>query len=147
MGTGVVVCGPDVFSFCVTIVSSKPVLSDARTSVKRRGDYILQVLRNHSVKNVQSVTDSMSEADRDEHTVEMSVSVDCGDIDKCCEVRDLIMNKLDSPSVHCSTIQCSHSPQWIAHKTYVANSMLKKNFRTSIPQQASDWFTLVYTWV
>lgn len=133
MGTGVVVCGPDVFSFCVTIVSSKPVLSDARTSVKRRGDYILQVLRNHSVKNVQSVTDSMSKADRDEHTVEMSVSVVCGDIEKCCEVRDLIMNKLDSPSVHCSTIQCSHSPQWIAHKTYVANSMLKKILEQAYP--------------
>ena len=43
MATGVALGAPNVFTFDVTISSTKPVLDEARTSVKRRGDYILQV--------------------------------------------------------------------------------------------------------
>ena len=119
MASGVAMCSPDTFSFNVTVCSTKSALTEAQTSVKRRGDYILQVLRNHSIKNVRSLTDMWTEGNGEEHVVEMSISVQCVDVEKCCKVRNTIMEKLDSPSVHCSSIGCSHTPEWKASKMYV----------------------------
>lgn len=118
MASGLVVCPPDTFSFNVTVCSTKSTLQEAQASVKRRGDYILQVLRNHSLKNVQSLTDAWIESNGEEHVVEMSITVQCGDVEKCCKARNTIMEKLDSSSVRCSSIGCSHSPEWKASKMY-----------------------------
>ena len=119
MASGVAVCSPDTFSFNVTVCSTKSALTEAQASVKRRGDYILQVLRNHNIRNIRSLTDMWTEANGEEHVVEMSISVQCGDVEKCSKVRNTIMEKLDSPSVHCSSIGCSHTPEWKAMKMYV----------------------------
>lgn len=116
MASGISVCPPDHFSFDVTVSSTKSILEEAQASVKRRGDYILQVLRNHNVKTVQSVTDVWTECNGEEHVVEMGISVQCGEVDKCCKVRNVIMEKLDSSSVQCSSIMCSHSPEQKTNK-------------------------------
>ena len=73
-----------------------------------------QVLRNHNVRKIQSLTDTWVEAN--DHTVEMTISMECGESERCSKVRNLIIEKLDS-SVQCSIIKCSHTPEWKARKT------------------------------
>ena len=106
---GEVKCQPDVFTLTVTITSTKSTLEEAQTSIKRRHDYIHQVLRNNGLRdnNIQSY----SQVTRG-HGVQVvnTLVVETGDLGTCVAVKNTIVEKLDS-SVTCEDIVYRHSPR------------------------------------
>ena len=122
---GDVVCFPDVFRFSISISSSKSSFEDAHLSVKKRSDYVLQVLRNHGLcrgKHVEVIND----VERCEETssVHCSIAVSCDNQHTCCTVRNLLVQKLSS-CVQFSSIYCSASLQHKANKRSAAMVFLK----------------------
>lgn len=109
--TSEVVCPPDIVQFGITVCSSKDTHEAAQTSVKRRTDYILQVLRNNGIrenKNVKMSTNvSRGEA---EFTVQSELLVEHSDLSKCEIIRNLLIEKMDS-SIHFTPITTHHSPE------------------------------------
>ena len=117
--TSEVVCPPDIIQFVITVCSSKETHEAAQTSVKRRTDYIVQVLRNNGIrdsKNVKMLTDvSRGESD---FTVQSEVLVEHSDMAKCEVVRNLLIEKMDS-SIQFSLITCHYSPEIKEQKRWV----------------------------
>ena len=111
--TSEVVCPPDIIQFAITVCSSKETHEAAQTSVKRRTDYIMQVLRNNGIrdsKNVKMLTDvSRGESE---------VLVEHSDLAKCEVVRNLLIEKMDS-SIQFSPITCHYSPEIKEQKRWV----------------------------
>ena len=118
---GEVKCQPDVFTLTVTITSTKSTLEEAQTSIKRRHDYIQQVLRNNGLRenNIQSY----SRVTRN-HGVQVvnTLVVETGDLRTCVAVKNVIVEKLDS-SVTCDGIICRHSPHNKMNKRWVESYM------------------------
>ena len=109
--TSEVVCHPDVVQFGVTVFSSKDSHEAAQTSVKRRTDYILQVLRNNGIKESKNVKMSTTVSRGDgEFTVQSKVLVEHGDLSKCEIVRNLLIEKMDS-SIQFTPITFHHSSE------------------------------------
>ena len=102
---GEVECSPDTFTFTITIVSSKTSLEEAQSSVKRRSDYVLQVLHNTEIKTVHIVND-ITRGD----TIEAKriITINNKNFEKCRKARSVLIEKLDD-SVHCSPIECQFS--------------------------------------
>ena len=117
--TSEVVCPPDIIQFAITVCSSKETHEAAQTSVKRRTDYIMQVLRNNGIrdsKNVKMLTDvSRGES---EFSVQSEVLVEHSDLAKCEVVRNLLIEKMDS-SIQFSPITCHYSPEIKEQKRWV----------------------------
>ena len=109
--TSEVVCPPDIIQFSITVCSCKDTHEAAHTSVKRRTDYIMQVLRNNGIrdsKHVKMLTDvSRGEG---EFTVQSELLVEHSDLAKCEVVRNLLIEKMDS-SIQFSPITCHYSPE------------------------------------
>ena len=113
---GDVVCFPDVFRFSIVISSSKVSFEDAHLSVKKRSDYVLQVLRNHGLcrgKHVEVISDV--ERWEESSSVHCNIAVSCDDQHNSCTVRNLLIQKLSS-CVQFSPIYCSASLQHKANK-------------------------------
>lgn len=117
--TSEVVCPTDVVQFSIIVCSSKDTHEAAQSSVKRRTDYILQVLRNNGIrdnKNVKMSTNvSRGEA---EFCVQSKVLVEHCDLSKCEIVRNLLIEKMDS-SIQFTPITCHRSPEIKEHKRRV----------------------------
>jgi uncharacterized protein YggE len=110
---GEVKCVPDTFTFNITITNTKLKLSEAQSSVKRRSNYIMQVLRNHGHKDRH--IDVMEEIRRNQdelHSVRCTISARGDNIGKTLQARNVIIEKMDS-TVECSNVHCDHS---ISHK-------------------------------
>ena len=123
---GDVLCFPDVFRFNISISSSKACFEDAQLSVKKRSDYVLQVLRNHGLsrgKNVEVISDV--ERWEESSSVHCNIAVCCYDQQNCCSVRNLLIQKLNS-SVQFSPIYCSVSLQHKANKRSASTVLVKK---------------------
>lgn len=107
-------CPPDVFSLAISVISTKDGAEAAQNSVNRRSEYILQVLRNNSIKGkqVKKSTDVTRLSD-DEVCVRVSILVQTGSLEACEAARNVLIEKMDA-TVQCSTIDMLHSP---AHKT------------------------------
>lgn len=117
--TSEVVCPPDIVQFGITVCSSKDTHEAAQTSVKRRTDYIMQVLRNNGIrdnKNIKMLTDVKRE--ECEFTVQSEILVEHGDLSKCELIRNLLIEKMDS-SIQFTPIACHHSPQNKESKRWV----------------------------
>ena len=115
---GEVQCPPDIFTLTITITSIKEKLDEAQSSVKRRSDYILQVLRNHGYRD--NNTQIFQEITRDDESNQYKciIIIEGGDIKKCIQVRNVLLEKMDS-SVKCSHIDCRHSPKHKADMRYI----------------------------
>lgn len=107
-------CPPDSFSLAISVTSTKDSAEAAQNSVNRRTEYILQVLRNNSIKGkqVKKSTD-VTRVNEDEVCVRVCISVQTGSLEACEAARNVLIEKMDA-TVHCSTIDLLHSP---AHKT------------------------------
>ena len=114
--SGEVVCKPDIFSLAISVTSTKESAETAQTSVKRRSEYILQVLRNNGVKErrVEKSTD-LIRVSEDEVCVRVDYRVDTDSLQACETCRNLLVVKMDS-TVQCSAIELSHSPAHRAQK-------------------------------
>ena len=115
--TGEVFWPPDLLQFNVLISSSKDSIEAAQESVKRRTDYILQVLRNNGIKDHD--TKCSTEIIRGEQAVVYTnILVGCGSVAVCEQIRNKLMEKLDS-SVQFSEVTCQHTLEARANKRCV----------------------------
>ena len=117
--TSEVICPPDILQFAITVCSSKDTHEAAQTSVKRRTDYILQVLRNNGIRDSKSVK-MLTDVSRgeSEFTVQSEVLVEHSDLAKCEVVRNLLIEKMDS-NIQFSPITCHYSPEIKEQKRWV----------------------------
>lgn len=110
-GQGESTCSPDNFQMTVSLSSSKPSTQEAEASVKKRSDYVLQVLRNHGLSsnciNMKTCVSRHMEKE-DVYVFSMIISVIGKDYDRLNESKCVLREKL-SDSVTCSDIHCSVS--------------------------------------
>ena len=109
-----VACPPDLYCFAVSVTSTKESSEAAQNSVKRRSEYIMQVLRNNSIKerHVEKFTD-INRVSEDGVCVRENILVKGDNLQACEAARNLLIAKMDA-TVQCSAIDLLHSP---AHKT------------------------------
>jgi len=112
-------CQPSVVQFGVSVSSSKDSLEAAQASVKRRIDYIVQVLHNNGLKdkNYNSSTD-ISRSD-DNVCLQTGILVECDSVARCESVRNLLIEKLDASSVQFSPVTFHHVFEDQEEKRYV----------------------------
>ena len=110
-------CLPDLFTFTITVTHTKEKLDEAQSSVKRRTNYILQVLRNHGYhdNNIRL----MEEVTKFEalNKIKCVIIVDGKEIDKLLAARNILTEKMDS-SVQCSNIECTYTAEHKGKKKY-----------------------------
>lgn len=111
-------CKPDQFSLSVSISSTKESADAAQTSVKRRSEYILQVIRNNGIKekNVEKSTE-LSRICEDEVRVRMELVARGGSLEACETARNVLVAKMDS-TVQCGAVELLHSPDHLAEMRY-----------------------------
>ena len=114
---GEITLSPDTIQFTISVRSSKESLEDAQASVKRRVDYITQVLRKNEIKNNDVALSTeinrknavgVSQGESELVTVITYVVVKCDSISKCEMVRNVLIEKMDS-SVLFSPVSFWHS--------------------------------------
>ena len=107
-GQGETQCCPDHFQMTIVMSSTKPSIEEAEASVKKRSDYVLQVLRNHGMKN--DCIKLSSEMSHRNHSVvfKTNIKVFSEDFYKVTQARGVVREKLNG-SVQCSDIGCSIS--------------------------------------
>ncbi|XP_063079503.1 interleukin-1 receptor-associated kinase 1-binding protein 1 homolog [Engraulis encrasicolus] len=104
---------PDRAAVSISVSSSKDCVNDVKNSVSRRVEYILQTLRQHDVKEVDTVvTKDMQRLD-DLYIMEADVRVVFSDFDKMQRVRAVLLEKLDK-SVCVGAPQFTHSPECLS---------------------------------
>jgi len=118
--SGEVSCPPDLFSLAISVCSRKESAEAAQSSVKRRSEYIRQVLRNNKIGEKQvKVTTDVSRVEEEEEEEEVCVQshflVQTGSLPACEAVRNLLVEKLDA-TVQCSAIGLQHSSESKAQK-------------------------------
>lgn len=100
--TGEATCPPDILQFIVSVSASKDAVEAAQSSVRRRTDYILQVLRKNGIK--ERCIHCSSEISRGESvSMQTDIMVRTDSLMKCETVRNLLVEKLD-PSVRFTSI-------------------------------------------
>ena len=120
--TGEAACPPDVLQFIVSVSALKDTVESAQTSVKRRTDYILQVLRNNGIKD--RCIHCSSEISRGESvSMQTDVMVRADSLVKCETVRNLLVEKMD-PSVRFTPISYHHTPETKDSKRYCTIAFL-----------------------
>ncbi|BFZ24850.1 hypothetical protein BsWGS_27888 [Bradybaena similaris] len=107
-GVGELSLPPDRFSLTIKCKSSKENVQDAKNSVTRRLDYIVQTLKNYSL------VESDFRIYQHVHHSESMVNVECEieahftDLNKCQSVSNLLAEKL-GPGVSVSLPGCYHA--------------------------------------
>lgn len=107
-GIGELIQPPDRFSITIKCKSTKDNVQDAKNSITRRVDYIIQALKNYSLK-----PEDYKIFQHTSHVDDM-VAVDCEieahflDLSKCQNVSNLLAEKL-GPSVSILLPHCYHS--------------------------------------
>ena len=111
---GEVNCTPDIIQFTVSIRSSKESVEEAQASIKRRTDYVSQVIRKNGIKNNDfAISTELSRKSIEETecvTVQADVVVKCDNLSRCENTRNVLMEKMDS-SVHFSSVNFWHSTE------------------------------------
>ncbi len=112
--TGEVISYPDIIQFKITIQSSKDTLEDAQASVKRRTDYVAQVIRKNGIRN-NDVTVStllnrrhLESGEATECSTDMVVN--CDSLSRCEIIRNVLIEKMDS-SVLVSAVSFLHTAE------------------------------------
>uniref|UniRef100_A0A8B9L7H7 Interleukin-1 receptor-associated kinase 1 binding protein 1 n=1 Tax=Astyanax mexicanus TaxID=7994 RepID=A0A8B9L7H7_ASTMX len=104
---------PDRAALIVSVTSSKNSVNDAANSVTRRLEYILQTLRQHAVKEEDTVVTKHIQREEDLYCVQAEVSVVFSDFEKMQNVRSVLIEKLDR-SVYIGDPQFSHSEECLS---------------------------------
>ncbi|XP_028809181.1 interleukin-1 receptor-associated kinase 1-binding protein 1 homolog [Denticeps clupeoides] len=131
-GSAQVTASADRGVVAVRVGSSKEAASDARCSVGRRLDYILQTLRQRGVKDEDTSVTRHIQRHEQLYSVEAEVRVVFSDFEKMEQVCFVLMEKLDR-SVHIGTPQFTHSAESLsilrrrACVAAVENARLKAN--------------------
>ena len=114
--TGEVSCPPDQMQFIISVSSCKGTVDGAQSSVRRRTEYITQVLRNNGIQ--EKCIKCSSEIDREESvSVQTDILVQSDSLLKCETVRNLLIEKLDpsvlfSPITHHHTTESKDAKRW-----------------------------------
>lgn len=125
--TGEVNCPPDRMQFIISVRSCKGTVEEAQSSVRRRTEYITQVLRNNGIQ--EKGIKCSSEMKREESvSVQTDVLVESDDLFKCETVRNLLIEKLD-PSVQFGPITYHHTAENKDFKRLEANVSLVRQTR------------------
>ncbi|KAJ8027116.1 Interleukin-1 receptor-associated kinase 1-binding protein 1 [Holothuria leucospilota] len=109
---GTVTLKPDraKVNFIVSTSQGKETAADAKNSVSRRADYVIQTLHTHNVKEGDVIsTSSLTRSDGLFHVV-TEISVIFTDFTKCQNVCNFLVEKLDD-SVHISQPHFFHGTQ------------------------------------
>lgn len=102
-------CPPDLLQFIISVSSSKETVDAAQLSVRRRTEYILQVLRSNGIK--ERCIKCSSEISRGESTcMQTDILVQSDSLETIETVRNLLIEKLD-PSVNFAPISYHHSQE------------------------------------
>ena len=114
---GEISCPPDLFSLTVVIKSVKKNAEEAQSSVKRRTEYILQVLRSHGIKEkqVKRTTDTNRDGENGDVCVQTCLMAQSDSLQACESVKNLVIEKLDA-TVQCGSIGLHHSSQFKAER-------------------------------
>lgn len=122
---GEVTSEPDSYTLTINITSIKLKLEEAQLSVKRRSDYILQVIRNHNFNNkcIKVLEEAVRlpasvnnrETEQESHQVKCIINVEGDELEKVLVIKNLLAEKMDA-NVVCSAIGCYHSPGHKAKK-------------------------------
>ncbi|CAG5122955.1 unnamed protein product [Candidula unifasciata] len=107
-GVGELTLQPDRFSLTITCKSSKENVQDAKNSVRRRLDYIVQTLKNYSL--TESDYRIYQHVQHSESMVNVSCEIEAHftDLNKCQSVSNLLAEKL-GPGVTVSLPGCYHA--------------------------------------
>ena len=116
--SGEVTSLPDVIQFIVTVQSTKETIEEAQASVKRRTDYIAQVVRKNGVKSdgvtISTEVSKSKENEQEElserATVCTNVVIKCDTLSKCETIKNVLVEKMDS-SVQFSPVSFCHSTE------------------------------------
>ena len=111
-GTGEIEITPDRILLSVSVLSSKNSVEEARSSVKRRCDYIRQVLRNHGFRENTYETSTGVWRDSDIWNIRTEFSVTLMDAAACEKIKNILTEKLQT-GVSISHPLFSHSQQSI----------------------------------
>ena len=106
--TGEAQCPLSHLTFGVSVYSVKDSLEAAQGSVKRRTDYIIQVLRNNGLKEKDYKCSTDISRRGECVRVQTDVLIDFDGVSKCETVRNLLIEKLDASSVQITAITCQH---------------------------------------
>ena len=101
-------CPPSHLTFGVSVCSVKDSLEAAQGSVKRRTDYIIQVLRNNGLKEKDYKCSTDISRRGECVRVQTDILIDFDGVSRCETVRNLLIEKLDASSVQITAVTCQH---------------------------------------
>ncbi|GFR63072.1 interleukin-1 receptor-associated kinase 1-binding protein 1 [Elysia marginata] len=107
-GVGELTLGPDRYSITIKCQASKDSVQDAKNSVMRRADYIIQSLHNSALKEADyQVYQHVTHSDSLAH-VYYEVEAHFTDLQKCQNIANLLSEKL-GPGVTVTLPRCYHA--------------------------------------
>ena len=113
-----IACKPDLFSLEIVVTSTKETAETAQSSVKRRSEYILQVLRKNSIKEKRiDKSTSVNRFGEDEVCVQVHYLAQSDCLQSCEAARNVLVEKMDA-AVECGMIELLYSPAHKARKRY-----------------------------
>ncbi len=101
-------CPPSTLNFSLSVFSVKDSLEAAQASVKRRTDYIIQVLRNSGIKERSYKISTNISRSGECMRVQTDILMETESVSKCETVRNLLIEKLDASSVQFTRVTCCH---------------------------------------
>lgn len=117
---GEVQCPPSLVKFGVIVSSVKESVEAANLSVKRRADYIIQVLRNNGIKEKSyKCSTDIFRKDSECVRVQTDFLIECESVSKCEAARNLLIEKLDASSVQFTSVTYHHLFEDREEKRYV----------------------------
>ena len=115
---GEVTSEPDKYTLTINITSIKLKLEEAQLSVKRRSDYILQVIRNHNFNNkcIKVLEEAIRlpasvnnrETEQENHQFKCIINIEGDEMEQVLAIKNLLVEKMDA-NVICSAVGCYHS--------------------------------------
>ncbi|CAG2209541.1 Interleukin-1 receptor-associated kinase 1-binding protein 1 [Mytilus edulis] len=130
---------PDRCKLVIKIVSEKNDVEEAKSSVKRRFDYVLQTLHNHSIKESDiKVYKNMRRVDS-MYSLETIIEVMFCEVHKCQTVSNILVEKLDE-TVNVCLPQFSHAQQTLHNLRQQASLLAIHNAK----QKAQEMARLVH---
>uniref|UniRef100_A0A8C6SI90 Interleukin-1 receptor-associated kinase 1 binding protein 1 n=1 Tax=Neogobius melanostomus TaxID=47308 RepID=A0A8C6SI90_9GOBI len=131
-GTAELSVPADRASVRVWLSSSKESVNDATNSVSRRLDYILQCVRQHGVKDEDTMIHKFLHREGDQYLMNAEVNVTFSDSTKMVQACSVLLEKLDK-SVVIGSPRYYHSPECLSQlrrrvcASAVENAKLKAN--------------------
>ncbi|XP_030643166.1 interleukin-1 receptor-associated kinase 1-binding protein 1 homolog [Chanos chanos] len=104
---------PDRATVTISVSNSKESVNDVTNSITRRVDYILQTLRQHEVKEGDTVVVKHIQREDDLYHMQAEVKVVFSDFERMQQVRCVLMEKLDK-SVCVGAPQFTHTPECLS---------------------------------